>query len=136
MISGTVKDKKTKETLPNANVVLLNKNGDIIAGTTTNTNGRYTILNDKDKTLKVSYTGYESFTFQTGPFDSPTKDLQINVDLNPVVYDLPEVEIVADKATTSTTGNTTADKLFKRPWLFWLILAVGVVWMIWYFRTH
>jgi outer membrane receptor protein involved in Fe transport len=63
-ISGSVKDRKTKEALPYVTVTLKNsKDGSLFQGTVTNEEGRFTLSNIKSGNYytEVTFIGYKSF---------------------------------------------------------------------------
>ena len=64
-VSGIVRDKKTGETLPFANVLLKNSSN----GVTTNIDGYFTLFNVPTDTvmLLVSYIGYQTHQFRLNP---------------------------------------------------------------------
>ena len=91
IITGTIKDSKTKKPLVGANVFLLGTS----LGTITNDNGTYQISNvDPGKYfLKATYIGYES------------KDIEINVPINKKITKLIEL---AYKTLEGETIEVTA----------------------------
>jgi len=86
IISGTITDKTTGETLPNASVYFSNAGGNITnnQGTASNLDGEYSITGEGDY-LTASYTGYAK---QTIPATSGRHDFALSSGLN-----LPEVII-------------------------------------------
>lgn len=96
IIKGIIKDKETDETLPFANVVLLN-NGNLIGGTVTDLDGQYVLhapIGMYD--IQVSYVGYEkskviNVNVRKG------KRTNFNVELVPIYNSLSTFEIVCYK---------------------------------------
>ncbi len=85
-ISGRVMDSKTKESLAFVNIVI----NQSTYGGTTDIDGRFRFsFNEPIKSLKLSYVGYESLTFQV---ETKTQGLVIYLDRKEI--ELQEVEIL------------------------------------------
>ncbi len=89
-ISGTIRDKETKETIP---FVILSFKGTHI-GTTSNADGFFYLETSvKVDTLEVICIGYQSLSVKTEAF----KNNELNLELSPSSVDIEEVTIVAGK---------------------------------------
>jgi len=94
-ISGHIFDANTHQSLPGANIVV----NDLSLGTVSDENGKYLLQNLPKGTLLLSYSyvGYETVTKTV---DINGKDLQININLKPMIVQGQEVVI-----TGSFTGT-------------------------------
>lgn len=92
IIRGKVTDAETGETLPQVNIVELDKNGRNINGTVTDFNGNYIFeVDDVNNDIQVSYIGYEMQKFKVDGRK------EINIDLEPSSISLGDVTIKAEK---------------------------------------
>ena len=92
-LSGFVKDSETGESLPSANVVVLETK----QGASTNTYGFYSLsLIEGSYTVSVSYLGFQEFTQKV----NLKADQRININLAPKSIQAKEVEI-----TDTRIGN-------------------------------
>lgn len=83
-ITGLVKDSKTGEPLPYANISIINTN----YGTVTNNLGKFNLsLDSTSYKLVVSYIGYNSKTLTV---NSPS---YLQIELTPVIYEMDEVVV-------------------------------------------
>jgi hypothetical protein len=125
MTTGTVKDSRTGESLPRANVYFSDGTGRITPanlGTATDSRGSYRLDTPGPGFITASYTGYQSLTRPCGLMGGPLE--MINFNLVPAENALPEVEITASKTT---------------PWqkiLTGAAIVGGAVMLAWYLRTH
>lgn len=119
-LQGTVKDKKTGETLPFVSVVVENK-GTRVAGGQTDFDGNYTIkpIDPGTYDVIVSYVGYQPMK-QTGVVINSNKITFLNIDLSSGV-ELKEFEVVKyqvpliDKDGGASGGTVTRDQIAKMP---------------------
>ncbi len=75
-VKGTVSDKKTKETIIGASVVIIDKDGRVVKGVSTDIDGNYSLpVADKSYRITVSFIGYKS----TSPItiDKPIINFQL-----------------------------------------------------------
>lgn len=94
-VRGIVRDEKTGEPLPFVNVQLVDANGNMINGTTTNFDGYYAIaIPETGHELRFSYIGYKT---QGTPVFAGT----INQTLSPDQNELQEVVIKEQRANVS-----------------------------------
>lgn len=99
-ISGTVKDSLTGDAIPFANVVVKDQSGNIIAGSSTDFEGQFSIdpisikLRDQDFSLEIFITGYHDKVLSSPTLDSSKLDVVIEIALQPATTDLPEVDII------------------------------------------
>ena len=103
LLAGTVKDDKTKQTIPFVNVGIVSKG----IGTVTDTTGSFKITmnsNDADS-LRVSMTGYYPQSFLIA--DLKKNSGALNVQLVPRQIQLKEVKVTNHKYKEVTLGNTT-----------------------------
>lgn len=93
-IRGKVIDKITKETLPGANIVLLNT--DPVKGTTTDINGRFRLekVSIGRVNLKISFIGYYDVVISNLSLNSG-KEMILNIELDEKAILQDEVEVVA-----------------------------------------
>lgn len=93
-ISGQVKNKETKESLPYCKVVALDGKNKIVTGGLTDDKGYFKLpLNPGQYQLVVNYIGFESDTIQIGLIRE-SKFIGV-IKLNPVVLDIDEVNVKA-----------------------------------------
>lgn len=92
-IRGTVEDAKTHETLPGANIVLVDEN----IGTTTDNQGNFKLENVEvgRYRLKVSYIGYEPVILPE-LLVSSGKEKVLEIEMTPSHSDLEEIVVEAD----------------------------------------
>ncbi|MGQ9846245.1 MAG: TonB-dependent receptor [Bacteroidales bacterium] len=90
-ISGYVRDKKTGEDLPSANIFI----EELKKGTSTNNYGFYSLTLPKGiYTIKISYLGYEDVTQKV----NLDKDLKINFALNETVIRASEITVLGERS--------------------------------------
>lgn len=93
-VRGIVRDERTGEPLPFVTVALIDDQGQVINGTTTNVDGYYAIaVPEGGRELRFAYVGYKT---QGAPVSSGT----INQTLLVNDTELSEVMIMSDKRTT------------------------------------
>ncbi|MBE9480519.1 MAG: carboxypeptidase-like regulatory domain-containing protein, partial [Bacteroidetes bacterium] len=83
-VTGTVTDAADGQTLPGVTILI---RGTTI-GTTTNVEGKYTIIVEPDATLVFSYVGYETQEIVVQP------NTTVNVALNVVLTELEEFVVI------------------------------------------
>lgn len=120
-IKGEVKDKETKEVLPFANVLF--KDGDsVVAGTSTDIDGKYTLKIKKQQykkaSLTVVYIGYTSYKVD----DIKIENTEINIDIHamtPIFLGEMIIEIPPEpsvKPNPFQSGKTiTSDEYQRMP---------------------
>ena len=121
-ITGTVKDKETRETVPFANVAVLSSGGTVVTGGQTDFDGKYTIraITPGTYTLQISCIGYTTLRMP-GVVVGADKVVPIDLTLNPTTETLKAVEIVDykvpvfEKDQTSSGAIITADEISKMP---------------------
>ena len=103
-IAGTISDKKTGEPLPGANIVVL----ETTLGTTTDAEGRYTILEVPPGTydVQISYVGYEKVKVD-GVRVFIDQTARIDVALEEETIEVGEVVITAEKTTIRPDVSTS-----------------------------
>ena len=119
-LQGSVKDKKSGETLPFVSVVVENR-GTRVAGGQTDFDGNYTIkpIDPGTYDVIVSYVGYQPMK-QTGVVINSNKIIFLNIELTTGV-ELQEFEIVKyqvpliDKDGGASGGTVTRDQIAKMP---------------------
>ncbi len=91
-ISGTIKDKKTGEPLPYANIII--ENTDI--GTASDINGYYIlpIIYDGSYNLKVMMIGY---TISNNDILVENENIRLDIDLLPELIDVDEIKVSAER---------------------------------------
>lgn len=101
-VSGTVTDSESGQTLPGANVYLV----ELQKGASTNVDGAYAINNVPagSYTLKVSYVGYKSMT---KTIDVGNSDLTLDFSIKPDFLGLDEV-VVTGYGSKVQKGNLTS----------------------------
>ena len=108
-ISGTVKDN-TGAPMPGVSVLIKNTNN----GTTTNTDGQFSISAPANSTLVISFTGYETKEIPVGNQSKIDASLELkNNSLNEVVV----VGYGTQKKVnlTGAVGTASSERLEKRP---------------------
>ncbi len=111
-VKGIITDKKTKETIPGATILVLGT----YSGTQTDINGNYKINNIKpgEYSIKVSFLGYKEVIYN-GAKISASSELTLNLALSEATTDLGAVEVLGQKtiidleAGRSTTKVTAED---------------------------
>ncbi|HXR84433.1 MAG TPA: TonB-dependent receptor [Hanamia sp.] len=102
-VSGTVKDEKTGETLIGATISLV-RSGTVLS----NSYGFYSITAPENNYILIaSFSGYVNDTFHV----SLTKDVVLNIDLNPQGSQLQEVVVMAKKSDNITGALPGVQKL-------------------------
>ena len=101
-ISGTIVEANTNETLPNANIQVLDaKRKGTTTGTTSDTNGKFTLENvPSDASIQISYVGYETKTIPVSDFvnsNNQTIPLQENSEK------LDDIEVTEKKINNTLT---------------------------------
>ena len=103
MITGTVYDKTTNETLPGANVYFSDSAGSpgsATKGTATDTDGNFSFPAVYGEYLTASFLGYKRVT-------KPAVDGVMNFNLQPEAITLPEFEVIAKRDEPETNLFTT-----------------------------
>ncbi|MFC2089754.1 SusC/RagA family TonB-linked outer membrane protein [Bacteroidota bacterium] len=107
IISGTIVDSITQETLPSVNIVEIDQNGRFIGGTVSDLNGNYVFrVSDVNNPIQVSFISYQKkIVYVRGR-------TEIDFQLNPESLGLEEVMIVGEKmgndGVTSVRDRATA----------------------------
>ncbi len=116
-ISGTIKDKKTGETMPGVNVRI--EGGTL--GASTNANGGFTILNVSPGiySIKATMIGYKTVT-QTDVRISIDLTTQVDFKMEETIMEGEEVKIVAErkivrKDLTARTAVVASEEIAKAP---------------------
>jgi hypothetical protein len=106
-IEGTVKDKKTGETLIGANVIIEGT----LTGTTTDFQGHFEIQNLKPGkyNLKVSYVSYNPVIYE-GIVVEPVKTTTVEVEIEEIAVDINEVTVLAVRKTNTDISMISAIK--------------------------
>jgi len=107
MITGTVRDTNTRAGLWLAHVVAFELDGTFIGGAVTDDEGRYMLEIAgplREILLRASYVGYAD---SSQLVDSGAS--WIDVDLTPVTFELPEVEIFPEGEPGDDGGDTVTD---------------------------
>jgi len=120
-LKGTVKDSKTGELLPMANIAL-KLNGSTVTGGATDFDGAYTIkpIPAGKYNIEVTVMGYKTQT-QTGVQISAGKIEFLNFKLSSTLVDIGEVEVVSykvpliSKDQTQSGGSVTSEAIAKMP---------------------
>jgi len=109
-ISGIVKDKKTGETLPFANVIIKGSTN----GVTTNIDGYFTIFDVPNDTvlLMVSYLGYQTIPYRITPETDVNK---IEVLMEDFGVQLKEITIKATKEEQMLSASTGVSRIGISP---------------------
>lgn len=108
-ISGSVMDDINKEKLAYVNIGIVGKG----IGTVSDINGKFTInLHDSldSFTLKFSYIGYESSSFNVLEFKKKLKDNTASISMKPVVFSLSQIVIKPKTIKTKVLGNKNNNK--------------------------
>ena len=123
-VRGVVKDASTRETLPNANVIIENEG----IGTVTNVDGRFK-MDDVPvgrHTLKVSYLGYEPAVVSELVVGSG-KEVVLEIEMEESYSELKEVEIKSsirkDQPINSMASVSARTFSVKKP------VAMPALWM-------
>ena len=126
-IAGTVTDKKTGEPLPGANIVVI----ETTLGTTTDLDGRYTILEVPPGTydVQISFVGYQKIKInEVRVFIDQTA--RIDVALEEETIQVGEVVITAERNTirpdVSTSVSSVSDEEIERLPINSVISAIGL----------
>jgi len=104
VLSGEVRDSKTKEKLAYANIGVLSKS----VGTVSNKEGAFEfrlLESNVDDTLRVSMIGYKPLTLLVKNLLNRKNDIQ--VDLEEEISELNEIVVTAKKWKKKTLGNKT-----------------------------
>ncbi len=106
-IRGKVIDKITKETLPGANIVLLNT--DPVKGTTTDINGRFRLekVSIGRVNLKISFIGYYDVVISNLSLNSG-KEMILNIELDEKAILQDEVEVVAFRSKSKPLNEMSS----------------------------
>jgi len=125
-VSGFVKDSETGESLPSANVVVLETK----QGASTNTYGFYSLsLNEGTYTVSVSYLGFQEYTQKV----TLKSDQRININLQPKSIQAKEVEItdtrIGNNLQTTDMGRVevSVEEMKKLPAFFGEVDLVKIV---------
>jgi len=98
-VRGKVIDKKDKQPIVGASVLLVDKDRRVIKGVSTDVDGNYSLpVVDKTSRITVSYIGYKS----TEPL--PVDKAVINFQLEPSANQFEDVEIVSRKKSDNGSG--------------------------------
>ena len=106
---GTVIDGTNKEKLAYVNIGIVGKG----IGTVSDMNGKFSInLHDSlnSYTLKFSYIGYESISFNVLEFKKKLKDNSIDILMKPAVFSLSQVVVKPKVLKTKILGNKNNNK--------------------------
>ncbi|MFW0718183.1 DUF5686 family protein [Pedobacter sp. N23S346] len=107
VVSGTVRDASTKETLPYVSVFFK----DTKIGTQTDINGKYTISSSGPQTaLSFNYVGYQTITKNVLPSGTQTLDIS----LAPSANSLDEVVVVGGKKVRYRNKDNPAVELIRQ----------------------
>jgi len=104
MITGTIYDAATQETIPGANLVWLNVDGEFSgSGTASDANGNFTLPSAPIGcgTFRVSCLGYKSEIVTPSSVFFDTVTVQLTEDITT----LPEVEIFGQRTTGSSNSS-------------------------------
>ena len=108
-VDGRVMDGISKEKLAYVNIGIVGKG----IGTVSDINGMFTInLHDSlnSYTLKFSYIGYESISFNVLEFKKKLKDNSIDILMKPAVFSLSQVVVKPKVLKTKILGNKNNNK--------------------------
>ncbi len=107
-IKGVITDKKTKETIPGATVLVLGT----YSGTQTDINGNYKLINIKpgEYSIKITYLGYKEVIYN-GAKISSSKELILNLSLSEATTDLGAVEILGQKTIIDLEAGRSTSKV-------------------------
>jgi len=107
VVSGTVRDASTKETLPYVSVFFK----DTKIGTQTDLNGNYTISSNLPQSaISFNYVGYNTLTKNITPSISQT----VNITLSPSANSLDEVMVVGGKKVRYRNKDNPAVELIRQ----------------------
>ncbi len=120
-LKGKVIDKDTKEEIPFANIIVL-KDGNQVAGTSTDFDGSYTIkpIPAGKFTIKCSYVGYNTME-QSGVIINAEKITFLDLGLTSSNQQIDEVEVIeykvplVSKDQTQSGETMTSDQIEKMP---------------------
>ncbi len=120
-LQGKVIDKKTKEPIPFANIILVNK-GTQVGGTTSDFDGNYQIkpIPPGKYDLKASFVGYKTVVIQ-GINIAADKIRFYNIEMTSTTETLETVEVIdykvplISKDETATGASVTAEEVAKMP---------------------
>ncbi|HPN38580.1 MAG TPA: outer membrane beta-barrel protein [Melioribacteraceae bacterium] len=106
-ITGQIYDKETKETITDANCILIHLPDSTITGTTSDYKGYFIFNNIKEGNykLKISYIGYET-NLQNISFKNKSIDLQ-KIFINRIAVKTKDVEVVASVLPVIQNADTT-----------------------------
>ncbi len=106
ILKGVVTDKADNMPLPGANIIIKNTNNRILEGTTTDPDGKYTVIVSEDNlVLQVTFIGYKPKEFEIGNRE------EINVELEPQTTALDEVVVTASKSVSNGYMNIDQENL-------------------------
>lgn len=112
-VRGTVIDRITKQSLPGANVILLNSNP--IIGKSTDINGKFRIENVAvgRVSLKVSFMGYKDVVLNNLTLNTGKElVLEIEMDENVITQKAVEIKAVADKSNALNKMTSVSARSF------------------------
>lgn len=120
-LQGKVIDKKTKEAIPFANIILVNK-GTQVGGTTSDFNGNYQIkpIPPGKYDLKASYVGYKTVLIK-GINIASDQIRFYNIEMTSTTETLKTVEVIdykvplISKDQTSSGASVTAEEVARMP---------------------
>lgn len=106
VLTGTVKDSKTREALTGANVYIMNDENRSLAGTVVDVNGEYRLKIPEKADLKVvfSYVGYKTKTLKY------TDQTTLNITLEEATT-LGDVEVTAKRVERNSLGQSTRERV-------------------------
>ena len=111
-ITGIVLDKNSSETLPLANIIIKNINGEMIAGVTANTFGEFKLSLEpmqESGIINVSYIGYNNYEESIQLFSSQNLTIKMKTE------ELNVVNIISDQAefrkTPVSLSNVKLEKI-------------------------
>ncbi len=102
-IRGYVKDAKSGEALPYANILIMGTNH----GTTTNTDGYFVLVNEPVGvcSLLVRYIGYRSQTLRVD--NKPDNSALLSIKLNPTVIEMQGISVTAQAEMLEATKHVS-----------------------------
>lgn len=123
-LQGFVSDKDTDDPIPYANIVVYN-NGALVAGGTTDFDGRYIIkpIRSGIYDVKISYVGYENIEMKGVVLRAEQVTFQ-NFKLESTIEELSEVQVVnysmplVDKDKAGSGSTMTSEAILKEPRLY------------------
>jgi hypothetical protein len=110
ILTGFIKDSKTKRPLAYVNIGILYKE----KGTTSNIQGAFELpldASNREDTVKISMIGYEPIEICLADMYKKQK-LKLEIALKEKPTQLQEIIVMEDKLTTKELGNQTASKFF------------------------